>query len=369
MTEDIKTPERRREPEKRQMVITTGSWVRGAVVVAVVFALFTLRSLLLAIVASVVIASAIEPAALWAKKKGIPRLPVVLVVYIVSIVIFAGLFYFLFLPLLGDMSSFLNAFPEYTASFGKSGGFGHLFDSSSAFGNVSTISIADIVNQLNGFIVSFSRGLFSSVSNAFGGVLSFVLIIILSFYLAVQDDGVGKFLKTVTPWKQERYVVSLWKRSQTKIGLWMQGQIILGVIIALLVYPGLFLLHVPHALLLAVASGFFEIVPLFGPIISAIPAVLLAFTAGGMSQALLVGGFFLVIHQFENQLIYPLVVKKVVGVPPMVSIIALLVGGELGGFLGLVISVPLAAIFMEFLSDLEQEKEAKLSKIEGGSVY
>ncbi len=71
-----------------------------------------------------------------------------------------------------------------------------------------------------------------------------------------------------------------------------------------------------------------------------------------------------IIHQFENQLIYPLVVKKVVGVPPMVSILALLVGGELAGFLGLVISVPIAAILMEFLSDLEQQKVAKFAKLE-----
>jgi predicted PurR-regulated permease PerM len=83
-----------------------------------------------------------------------------------------------------------------------------------------------------------------------------------------------------------------------------------------------------------------------------------------MTEALIVAGFFLIIHQFENQLIYPLVVKKVVGVPPMVSILALLVGGELAGLLGIIVSVPVAAILMEFISDLEQEKVAKLAKIE-----
>jgi len=364
MAEPKKTPERRREPEKRRMVITTGSWVRGVLVVAIALALFSLRDLLLAVLASIVIASAIEPATLWAKKKGMPRLPAVLIIYIASAIIFAGLFYFLFLPLLGEISNFLNAFPDYAASLGQSDALGHLFDSSGIFGTGATITTADIVSKVNGLLVAFSKGVFSSVSNAFGGVLSFILIIILSFYLAVQEDGVGKFLKIVTPWKQERYVISLWKRSQQKIGFWMQGQVILALIIMGLVYPGLLLLGIQNALLLAVAAGFFEIVPLFGPIISAIPAVLLAFTTGGMSKALLVAGFFLIIHQFENQLIYPLVVKKVVGVPPMVSILALLVGGELAGFLGLVISVPMAAILMEFLSDLEQEKVAKLAKIE-----
>lgn len=368
MTEPKRVIERRREPEKRQMVITTGSWVRGVIVIAVAFALFIIRDLLLAVLASIVIASAIEPAASWARKRGIPRLPAVLSVYILSGIMFAGLFYFLFLPLLGEMSTFLNAFPEYTAELGKSGDLGNFFDSSGLFGPSNAITLPDILDRVNGMIITFSRGVFTSITSAFGGVLSFILIIILSFYLAVQEDGVGKFLKIITPWKQERYVVNLWKRSQHKIGLWMQGQVVLALIIMGLVYPGLLLLGIPHALLLSVAAGFFEIVPLFGPIIAAIPAVLLAFSSGGMSLALLVVGFFLIIHQFENQLIYPLVVKKVVGVPPMVSILALLIGAELAGFLGILISVPVAAVLMELLSDYEQEKIARLSKMEAAAL-
>jgi predicted PurR-regulated permease PerM len=364
MSEQKKIIERRSEPERRQMVITTGSWVRAVIVIAVTLALFIIRDLLLAVLASIVIASAIEPATSWAKKKGIPRLPAVLSIYILSAVVFAGLFYFLFLPLLGEISTFLNAFPEYTASLGQSGNIGNLFDSSGLFGPSTTVTLPDVLDKVNGMLISFSRGVFTSVTSAFGGILSFILIVILSFYLAVQEDGVGKFLKIITPWKQERYVISLWKRSQHKIGLWMQGQVVLALIIMGLVYPGLLLLGIDHALLLAVAAGFFEIVPLFGPIIAAIPAVLLAFSGGGMSSALLVVGFFLIIHQFENQLIYPLVVKKVVGVPPMVSILALLIGAELAGFLGIVISVPIAAILMELLSDYEQEKVEKLSRIE-----
>jgi predicted PurR-regulated permease PerM len=136
----------------------------------------------------------------------------------------------------------------------------------------------------------------------------------------------------------------------------MQGQLLLAVIVMVLVYLGLLLIGIPHALLLAVLAGAFEIIPLFGPILSAIPGIFVAFAFGGTSTALIVAGLYLVIQQFENHLIYPLVVKKVVGVPPMVSILALLIGGELAGFLGLLISVPLATVVMELLSDLEERK-------------
>ncbi len=347
-----------RESENHQLSITTGSWVRGILLILAVIALFILRDLVLVILVSIVIASAIEPAAVWARKKSIPRLPTILSVYVIIGAVCAGLFYFLFLPLLGELSNFVTAFPEYTKTFASDPGLSNIFGSVT-----STISAQNIATQINSLVASLSSGLFSSATFFFGGIFSFVLIIILSFYLAVQEDGVGKFLRVVTPWKQEKYIISLWERSKKKIGLWMQGQILLAVIILVLVYLGLLLVGVEHPLLLAVSAGVFEIIPLFGPILAAIPAILVAFTGGGMSQALIVAGLFVIVQQFENQLIYPLVVKKVVGVPPMVSILALLIGGQLAGFLGVVISVPVAAVFMELLGDLEREKATRATDL------
>ena len=145
----------------------------------------------------------------------------------------------------------------------------------------------------------------------------------------------------------------------------MQGQLVLAIIIGMLVYLGLLLLGIPNALLLATLAAAFEIIPLFGPILASIPAIALSFANGGFSSALLVAGLYIIVHQFENQLIYPLVVKKVVGVPPIVSIIALVAGYELAGFLGLILSVPIAAVVIEFFEDLERDK---IEKIEAGRV-
>jgi predicted PurR-regulated permease PerM len=84
-----------------------------------------------------------------------------------------------------------------------------------------------------------SAGAFKTASLIFGGALGFILMIVLSFYLAVQEDGVGSFLKIVSPLKHHDYVIDLWKRSQKKIGYWMQGQLLLGLIVGILVYLGL----------------------------------------------------------------------------------------------------------------------------------
>jgi predicted PurR-regulated permease PerM len=186
--------------------------------------------------------------------------------------------------------------------------------------------------------------------------LSFILIIVLSFYFLVQEDGVAEFLRLITPLKHEKYVVDLWKRSQIKIGQWMQGQLLLGIIIAVLLYLGLMILGVKNALLLAVLAGLMEIIPVFGPILSAIPAVLMAFVGGGMTMALMVLGLYIIVQQFENHLIYPLVVKKIVGVSPVVVILALIIGYNLAGFLGVVLSVPLVSALMELVDDIEKSR-------------
>ena len=189
-----------------------------------------------------------------------------------------------------------------------------------------------------------------------------ILIIVFSFYFAVQETGIDDFLRIISPVKYQKNIVSLWRRSQIKIGLWMQGQIILAVIVGMLVYLGLTILGVKYALLLAVIAAVFELIPVFGPILSSIPAILIGFVDGGATTGLLVIGLYVIIQQFENHLIYPLVVTKVVGVPPLLVILALLVGAQLAGFLGIILAVPIAAVIQEFVSDVQRKKSGELDK-------
>jgi predicted PurR-regulated permease PerM len=193
---------------------------------------------------------------------------------------------------------------------------------------------------------------------------SFILIIVISFYLAVQDDGVANFLRIITPVKHERYIIDLWKRSQRKIGLWMQGQLVLGLIIGVLTYLGLSILGVQNALLLAVIAAMFELIPVFGPILAAVPAVAFGLIEGGVALGLLVVGLYAIIQQFESQLIHPLVVKKIIGIPALIAILALIVGAQLAGFLGILLSVPLAAVMMEYLGDVEKRKVQQLKDLD-----
>jgi predicted PurR-regulated permease PerM len=354
------------QPSEKIIQISSGTIVKAVLIVLAFVAFYYLRDIVLVVVLAIIIASAVEPGTQWFLRRGVPRILAVLLMYFVAVMALVIMFYFLFLPLLNQSAAFLSTLPGYLGELQVWNPLQNteFFASNSAVQGFSkTFSLSQIVDQINASVSSFSEGFFSTASRIFGGILSFLMVIVLSFYLSVESDGVSNFLRIVTPAKNEKYVLGLWKRSQHKIGLWMQGQIVLAVIIAMLVFLGLTLLRVENALLLAVLAGMFEIIPLFGPVLAAIPAVTLSLVTGGMTSALLVTGLYLIIHQFENQLIYPLVVRKIVGVPPLISILALIIGYKLAGFVGLLISVPLATMLIEFLNDVEKNKAAEAERL------
>lgn len=344
-------------PRDTAVYITSGTIIRSILFVLLVVLLFYLRDLVLIVLTAVVIASAIEPAAQWFIRYRVPRVLSVLLVYLIIVSSFLGLFYFFVPPLLDEALNFLAILPQYIDSATISNQITPL-----SGGEVGNLSLRDLMGELRSSLSNVSEGFIQTVSSVFGGVLSFILIIVFSFYFAVQETGVDDFLRLITPVKHQPYVISLWKRSHLKIGRWMQGQLILGLIIGVLVYLGLTVLGIKYALLLAVLAALFELIPVFGPILSAVPAVGFGFLSGGVSLALLVIGLYLIIQQFENHLIYPLVVKKVVGVPPLLVILALIIGAKLAGFLGVILSVPFAAVIQEFVSDVQREKQKLLEK-------
>lgn len=333
--------------------IDTRSIIKVLAILLIAFALFLIRDILLIILTAIVIASAVEPGIRFCIKYRMNRIFSALLIYILVAFFFIAALYFLLVPILLESSNFLSTIPEYTRNIATATTTNPLLSSIT-----STLSIPDLVNQINTTLLHVSSGFLGTIDVVFGGALAFVLTIVLSFYLAVQEDGVAKLLRLVTPYKNEKYVISLWKRTQEKIGFWIQGQLILAVIVAVLAFLGLTLLGVSNALLLAFIVGVLEIIPVFGPIISAVPATIIAFNDSGFTLAALTAGLFVIIQQFEAHLIYPLVVRKVVGVPPIISIIALLVGAKLAGFLGIVLSIPIATLIMVLVDDFEKSKHA-----------
>jgi predicted PurR-regulated permease PerM len=338
--------------------ITTGSVVKTLLLLVVAAILWYVRDIVLIVITAVVIASAVEPGIRALMKRGLSRILAVIALYLFIALVFFGILFFFIPPILDDAAGFLQQLPGALSSINVTG---------ATHGLVPWGTVAQALSSAN-FLTSVSTslggtgGVVSTLSVFFGGILSFGLIVVFSFYFSVQETGVDDFLRVITPKEQEAYVLGLWKRSQDKIGKWMQGQLILAVIVGVLIYLGLLVLGVNHPLLLAVVAGVFELIPVFGQIMAAIPAVAIGFGTGGLTEAILVAGLFIIVQQFEANLIYPVVVKKVVGVPPLLVILALLVGFKLFGFLGVLLSVPIAGAIQELVADIDKQKTRALAR-------
>jgi predicted PurR-regulated permease PerM len=340
-----------------RFIIPASSVVTVILVCLGAYVLWLLRDLALLILTAIVIASAIEPGVAFATRQRIPRFFAVLFMYALVFGSVFALIYFFFPPIIADAADFLSSVPQYLDTLSVPASFSGISRATDLLGSSDQLqSILGTLGTLQNAFSSSSTGVLQLVATFFGGIFSLALVVVLSFYFALQETGVEDFLRLVAPAHYEDYAADLWKRAQKKIGLWMQGQILLSVIVGILIYLGLLIMAIPFALLLAVFTALAEIIPIFGSLMAGLAAAVVAYSSGGIPLALIVIGLYVVVNQFETNLIYPLIVKKVVGLPPLLVIVALIAGGTLAGFLGILLSVPVAAVALEFLSDFERRK-------------
>lgn len=336
--------------------ITTGTILKTLLILSGAWLLFYLRDLVLVVLTAIVISSAMEPAIKFFTRWRIPRLLGVITIYLSLFLFVFSIFYF-FVPLLmADLVEFISNLPQYLETLNQMAFFQ---DYAAMFGiSPAQLAPAETIEQLRQTLsfYNFFGSSFSAAASVVGGVFSFLLIIVLSFYFTMRETGVDDFLSVVVPDKYKPYALDLWNRTRHKIGLWMQGQLVLGLLIGVMVWLCLMIIGVRHALLLAVLAACFELIPVFGPVLAAVPAVIIGFVDGGPMMGVGVIVLYIILQQFENHLIYPAVVTQVVGVPPILVILGLIIGANLGGFLGILLSVPVAAALQELINDVKSRR-------------
>lgn len=337
--------------------ITTATITRALLIGLAAWFLFYLHEIVLAVLTAIVIASAIEPAVRLMEKRRVPRIPAVILLYLGFFGFIGGIFYFFLPSVLSDVVGMVAQLPGYLEAFSRTGAFDE-FARVLGVQEIPILSPDTFLAPLRESIIGASSGALSVMAHLFGGITSFFIVVVFSFYFAMMETGVDDFLRVIVPPARQEYAVGLWRRAQHKIGLWMQGQMLLALIMGVLVYLELSILQVPHALVLALIAAIFEIIPVFGPILAAVPAVGIAFAAGGFTLGVLTVALYVINQQFENHLIYPLVVTKVVGVPPLLVVLSLIIGAHLAGFWGILLSVPIAATVQELVRDLQRSRAA-----------
>ncbi len=329
-------------------------------------ALVKLKSLIIAVLVAVIVASFIEPLILFIKKRVSSRGLSVSISYLLLIGVFLSFIFLAIPPLLKESVNALNSLPDTikTSDLLNPIQKGLYKSAKNIFPDIpQTISLEDLIGLMATYFSDFAGGIFETFGKFFDSVVYIILVLVFAIYLSIEERGVEKFLRLISPKDYEKYIVDLWGRVQKKIGLWMQGQLILMGIVFLLVLVSLSILKIflgdsiKNILLISLIAGFMEFIPVIGTFISTILAFLLSFISGGFGVALIVVLVFTLIHQIESHVLYPAVIKKVIGIPPLLVIISLLAGIELAGIVGIILSIPISVLIVEFIDDKSKRKQ------------
>jgi len=353
----------------QQNSITTWSVVKIILVIISALLIYVLRDIIGVILVAIFLATAITPLVDWFQKHKIPRPLAMVIIYITLLVFVSFVIGFLIAPISRQYNDIVNRFPGYYDQVIQSL---EKIQGGSLGGNGIEQSINEWLGMVSG---KAGSGLLSALSNLFGGIVFFVIVLVIVFYMAVEQNAIKKIVDSVVPKKYQEEVICLFYKIQSKLGHWLRSQLILGAIIAGLTF--LFLLPVmpKYALVLALFAGMVEFIPYVGPFLGAVPAIFLAFNFGSWFMVIYVIVAYFIMQQAENHLIVPQVMKRAVGLNPIVSITAVMIGarlgakffgiGTFGAVLGVFLAIPTTIIILEivdFYSDRKSgKKECKIS--------
>jgi len=337
--------------DKRTIDISTGIIFRTVLIALGIWILYLIRGIIAILFVALIVSAAIDPAIKWLVKKRIPRSIAVLAIFLGMFLIIGGAGSLLIPPIVFQFKNFTRDFPSEIGKLsGEISGLENYFQSQGI-----DFSSQEFFKGIGSQISDSSGKIFTTTVGVFHGIISFIAILSLTFYLSIKEEGMKNFLLSVTPIAHENYAMSLVERIRERIGKWLQGQLFLMLTIFVLDFVALYLLGIPYALILALFAGLMEIIPYIGPIISAIPGVILGFLISPVT-GLMALAVYVIVQQFENHVIVPQVMKKAIGLNPVTVILALLIGAKLGGVLGAILAVPLAAAGSVFIKDLLAKK-------------
>lgn len=306
-----------------------------AVFILALWAIYLIRDLILILFVALIFMSALNPLVNSFVKLKLPRALSIALSYIIVIAVIGILIASIVPPLLEQTSRLVVTLPFLLAQ---------LF-------NITGIGKSVFESQLS----ALSTNVFSITLTAFDNFITIIFLLVLTFYLLLEQKRLENRIASLFIGREEKIRKSI-VQIEAKLGSWLRGQLLLSLIIGLLSYIGLSLLSIPYALPLALISGVMEVVPVIGPIISALPAIAMALTISPL-LALGVAVMYFVIQQFENHLIVPQVMKRAVGLNPLVVILAIAIGSRLLGFAGALLAVPISAVLQIVVTEVIKERK------------
>ena len=321
-------------------------WVLSALLV--IWLTVTLKDVLVTVLLSFILAMAITPLVDYLEKKKVPRTISVAGVIIAILGLIYLIMRLVLPPLVSETSNLVSNRGEFVLKI-----TGYLSHLNPTLRDSVTSILNNFFNSLNTIDLG---GVVTSAQSFFSGLLEVVLVFVLSFYLLLNNKGVEGAVVAYVPRQLQKRTLSVYRKISNKMTSWLRGQAILGLIIFAVSLVGLTILKVNYALTLAILAGLLEALPVIGPLVSGGLAVLIALTQSPI-LAVIVFAFYALVQQLENHILVPQVMKKSLGLNPIAVILAIIIGGKLLGFVGILIAVPCAAAIGVLLEEFVKKQE------------
>ncbi|PIR48654.1 hypothetical protein COU80_03025 [Candidatus Peregrinibacteria bacterium CG10_big_fil_rev_8_21_14_0_10_55_24] len=338
-----------------------------------ILAVYHLRGKIILLLLGLFVAAVIDPGVQAMQRHGIPRGIAILFQYVVALFLVFFLL-FSFIPIIAAqlqqialfISSEFDVFisnPKITlpiVSAETNLRLTHLVQSTMQ--NLSITEFSDALQRMGQTLSTAAQGSVVFAAQLAGSVLNFfinlIVVLVFAFFIQLEKEKILQWVLSFMPERYRHYTNSKSEAIHTKIGQWARGELLLMISIAILTFVALIILQMPYALTLAALAGFCEFIPVVGPLIAAIPAVIIALTQKGFLWALTVAGVFYVIQWCENNLLVPLIMRRAVGLSPIAILFAMLVGisfpDTIHPVLGVMLAIPATTILALFLEDWQK---------------
>ncbi|MGI6092199.1 MAG: AI-2E family transporter [Veillonellaceae bacterium] len=338
------------------MVKSPVNWIKIAIVIAFLYVLSLATSIYLPVIISIVLAFILNPLVnllcrIRVKAWAMPRGLAVLLAFAIAGLFLTIVAKFVFMPFIHEFDKFAANLPNLINKIQK------ITIAIEARANEVTLpaNISSLLQQAASSAASFSIGLVRKIVNSIfdlaSRIIELVVVPVLAYYF-MKDWQVLKesFIAIFSPNSKSR-VRSIIEESAAIISGYIRGQFWISVIVGFTVFCGMYFFKVDYPLVLGLLATLTETIPIVGPIIGAIPAILLAFlTSPALAVKVLI--FFIIIHQIENHIVVPKVMGQTIDLHPATVILVLLIGGQLYGIIGMIFAVPVAALLKVIISHL-----------------
>lgn len=328
---------------RRDIPLAILAWI--AVVIVTLSALgYVTRTVIILIIAGL-LAFALAPGVKFLARF-MPRFLAILIVYLVVLGAIGFLVYMVISTAASQVGSLATSL-QMLATAGPRGEPTPIEAFLSRFG-ITQAQIASARAQVVAQIESLAGSVVPLLAGVFNTVLDVIIVAVISIYLLVDGQRISRWLGTNMPTQQQGRVRFLLHMLERVVGGYIRGQLIMSTFIGVVVGIGMALFHVPYAVLLGVLAFVLEFIPVLGTLTSGAICVLIALTQGWLI-ALLVLGYFVIVHIVEGDILGPRIIGKAVGLHPIVSLAALIAGAELFGIIGALLASPVAGIIQALI--------------------